>query len=166
MTTISPLYNRKLNIITVLIRTCSHREAWWSCWPPGGTACRQGGGEEQAGGAQGNQDPHPSVPRARDSSEPWGSKVPGEHRVVTDQSPELDITGVPKHGPFRHQLSTSHCKPCPPPQSGLACFSSLPHPHPPPLMHPTPISAVDATELRARRSTRGRWGKAGAQRSR
>lgn len=121
----------------VLIRTCSHREAWWNCWPPGGTACRQGGGKSRLVGCRATTIPIHLSP------EPGTLPTPGGQR-----SPVLDITGVTKHSPFRHQLSTSHCKPCPP-HRGLACFSSPPLPQPPPLTRPTPISAADATELKA-----------------
>ena len=46
-------------------------------------------------------DPHPPLPRARDPSGPQVSKVPGEHHVcIEDQSPVLDITGVPRTAPL------------------------------------------------------------------
>lgn len=71
-------------------------DSWSNCLQTG----RHGGGEEEVGGVQQSQSLSTSA-QSPGPSDPWVSKVPGEHHVCReDQSPVLDIMGGPPHGPF------------------------------------------------------------------
>lgn len=104
-------------IITVLItRGVSSvlTEGWPGCSTPGGTTCRQEGvGELEVGGMWSNHAPA-SIWRWDPQLRPPGVKGPGVHRVLSgDQSPVLDIMGIPVPSnptPQSHRPQTGRCR--------------------------------------------------------